>query len=568
LTSFLQHASFSPFTPPTQVFLIYHTQSFLPSLLHETIMNEDTRKLILLIQGEDLAALWAASTDNTSEVDATLRVYRRQLSLLDRHLEDTRRARITEASGEPVGHSAVTLTLQITDTNAPILTQKDAIPQVGGVHSRPKTLSNITPAAPTTPIINATTTRSLSHLSDRSVIRFSSSAPLVGEQLDKRDLQDKREPAIRREQVEETLEEAERKDETRKQMNISRIPVQIPQKLQLGPSRAQPVDEISIHDIVQVQDQKKVERMMTVVPGQAISVLYKALQNCHGSFDDAVDLVLTQEANKVDMEGVGNAARTSVQSRKTAKQQLKGHAHITAESDSTKPGIRRSLVSTEPSAAARTNLKRSADQLMASNAPPHKKQASVIIKKEPEPEPGWLTPSNTTTHQVGDLSQSSRLSLNPHGMAPGPPRPPPGFARGYGAVPQPCIGPMPAMPRMPGMPPGTMRYNMGYHPQFPPPLTGHPPVPPPPPPPPPPGFTRGYGNVSQPYIGSTPTMPAIPPGMIRPNISSYGQFPGQPRSACPPLPFGCPPAPPHPFPQASGAMILNPATYPQWKQML
>lgn len=172
-------------------------------------MNEDTRKLILRIQGEDLAALWAASTDSNSEVDATLRVYRRQLSLLDRHLEDTRRARTTEGSGEAARHNAVTPALQITDTDAPILTENGDVQQVRGVNSRHEIPSLSAPATSAPPSIIATTVRSLPQLFDHPVVRLPPSAPTVGEQVDKI-LRDEREAAIRGKQAEEVRREAEK----------------------------------------------------------------------------------------------------------------------------------------------------------------------------------------------------------------------------------------------------------------------------------------------------------------------------------------------------------------------
>ncbi|KAI4760631.1 hypothetical protein E4T52_07413 [Aureobasidium sp. EXF-3400] len=118
-----------------------------------------------------------------------------------------------------------------------------------------------------------------------------------------------------------------------------------PQHRQPAPSRAQPVEDMTINDIFEVPDQKKVERMMTVAPGRPISVLYKALKTCHGSFDDAVDMIFRQEGDKGDMDIVdltssdieSNVAKPSAQPRAAAKQQVKAPTRTIADKYSTKP---------------------------------------------------------------------------------------------------------------------------------------------------------------------------------------------------------------------------------------
>jgi hypothetical protein len=191
-------------------------------------MDEDTRKLILRIQGEDLAALWAASNDNNSEVDATLRVYRRQLSLLDRHLENTRQARTTEGAVEAANHSAVTIAHQITDIDAPILTEDGDVYQVRGVNPRPETRSLSARATSFPKSIVATTVRSLPQLLDRPVVRLPPSAPTVGEQVDKI-LRDEREAVIRGKQAEEVRREAGEESVIGRMMDALRNTIGTPQ---------------------------------------------------------------------------------------------------------------------------------------------------------------------------------------------------------------------------------------------------------------------------------------------------------------------------------------------------
>ncbi|CAD0115162.1 unnamed protein product [Aureobasidium uvarum] len=134
-------------------------------------MNKDTRKLILRLQSEDLTALWTASTDNNSEIDATVRAYRRQLDLLNRHLEDTLQARTIEDAMEAVDHGAPT-SLQITGVNAPILTKHGDVHQIGGVYLYPDTPSSFSSVASTPALVVATTARSLPQTSERPVVRL------------------------------------------------------------------------------------------------------------------------------------------------------------------------------------------------------------------------------------------------------------------------------------------------------------------------------------------------------------------------------------------------------------
>lgn len=81
-------------------------------------MNEDTRMQILHLQKEYLtvlAALQTCSTEIDSEIDATLRVYRRHLSILNRHLGEGRQRETTKDTTEAVTDEAVVLPRRITD---------------------------------------------------------------------------------------------------------------------------------------------------------------------------------------------------------------------------------------------------------------------------------------------------------------------------------------------------------------------------------------------------------------------------------------------------------------------
>jgi SWI/SNF-related matrix-associated actin-dependent regulator 1 of chromatin subfamily A len=161
-----------------------------------------------------------------------------------------------------------------------------------------------------------------------------------------------------------------------------------PQQRQAAPSRAQPVQDMSILDIFEVQDQKKVERMMTVVPGRPISVLYKALQARHGNFDDAVDMILRQEGEPVDMDIVdltssdieSNAAKPSALPRAAAKQQVKAPTRTIADKYSTKP---KPTTATTPEAAKprRRLMQGRKNPVSPIGSPSPTKPVEAVVKK-------------------------------------------------------------------------------------------------------------------------------------------------------------------------------------------
>jgi hypothetical protein len=409
---------------------------FSSRLSHITIMDENTRKLILRIQSEDLADLWTTSTYDNSEIDATLRVYRRQLKVLDRHLENARQERAREGTGEGAGHDAVTTAPPILDIEAPVLVEdgdvrrvevdysrlESPILQAGGVHLRPRPSFLKTPVVSTVPTYNGTSTRS-HQVSDRPVVRLPPPRSTTARQVDK-PTRAKHEAASRDQKAEEAHEEAVRKEETIKKMNSSRPP---PRKLlQRQPSlpHSQSAEEMSIDDIFNVQDQKKVERMMTVAPGLTINVLYEALQICHGSFDDAVDMIFRQEGDDVDMDDSDLSNAPAVQLDSSAEKLIKGPTRAVADDFSTtsKPSDttllaavdrRSSMSSTEPSTTKTRGLKRSADHFIPSDNSPSKKHTSVLSKKESEHQPAQPVTKGTIGDQVDDLLQSARLLPSP-----------------------------------------------------------------------------------------------------------------------------------------------------------
>ncbi|KAI5274971.1 hypothetical protein E4T47_02025 [Aureobasidium subglaciale] len=118
-------------------------------------MSEDTRQLILRIQSEDLATLWASS-ENQSEVDATLRVYRRQLKLLDSHLENPRHHGLITDGPDTANSNGL---LAIDDPNARLLTANGDVHQQGLVYPCHDTPSLFASAASNPSLVSATTAR-------------------------------------------------------------------------------------------------------------------------------------------------------------------------------------------------------------------------------------------------------------------------------------------------------------------------------------------------------------------------------------------------------------------------
>jgi hypothetical protein len=398
---------------------------FFPQPLHITTMNEDTRKLILRIQGEDLANLWTASANDKSEIDATQRVYRRQLSLLDRHLEDIRQTRIIEGAEEGAGHDVMTPTPQITDIDAHILTADGDVLRVGVSYPCREASFLPAPADRALRSIVATTARSLPQVPDRPVVCLPSSAPVAAEQLGQ-PTRDKHETPT---DPQAYLDIAREQISKRHKIFCRGRPVRDLQRLRPSPSHAQPVEEMSIDDIFEVHDQLKVKRMMAVIPGRAISLLYKTLQDCHGSFDYAIDMILRQEEDETKVDGVdlthsateSNSALSDAQSRSSAKEPIEAHTQTIADKSSSNPETtttatsaivdrNSTLVPIKPSAADTTDLKRSADHLTNSNAQPSKEQTSNIIKKEPGFEPVSCAETRAIHDQVEDLLQSFRLN--------------------------------------------------------------------------------------------------------------------------------------------------------------
>ncbi|KAH0378235.1 hypothetical protein KCU92_g8805, partial [Aureobasidium melanogenum] len=199
-------------------------------------MDGHTRKLILRLQSEDLAALWSASTANGSEIDATLRVYRRQLSKLDHYLNEARQAGTIEDATEAVNDEAVASLRQIVDGSAPILTELGDVHQPGVAYARCDTLSLFTASASIPPIVDATTARPLPQASERPVVRFPQEPvhpvvrlPPITSNVEERErmkklMQEKHETEIQGGQEEEAREEIERKDRIRKQVEALMAP--------------------------------------------------------------------------------------------------------------------------------------------------------------------------------------------------------------------------------------------------------------------------------------------------------------------------------------------------------
>ncbi|KAH0341233.1 hypothetical protein KCU81_g6454, partial [Aureobasidium melanogenum] len=297
-------------------------------------MDRHTREMILRLQKEDLtvlAALWNASDEDSSEYNATVRVYRRQLSLMDHYLSDSRQVKTTEDAAGDTSDEAGAYSRQSTDGNVPILTEFGDVHRAGNVYAHRGETSLFTPTASPPPIVNATTAGSFVEDPEHLVVRLPQPVPTSREQCD-------------------------------------RLLHGRSQQFRPARSLAQSEDVLN-NDISDAYFQKKVNRMVVILPGRSVSVLCKALQICHGRLDDAVDYIFRQEEDKnsrdvIDLSSSGAASPA--------------------------------LQSTERSTSAKTILERSVDHLTPLGDPLLETQASAIAKKKPKPESGLVAQQDTT----------------------------------------------------------------------------------------------------------------------------------------------------------------------------
>ncbi|KAG9552827.1 hypothetical protein KCU71_g11363, partial [Aureobasidium melanogenum] len=151
-------------------------------------MNGDTRMQILRLQKKYLtvlAALWTGCTEIDFEIDATLRVYRRHLSILDRYLEEARQTGIIKDAAEAINDEAVVLPRRITGGNARSLIQFGDVHQVEGVYAHHDTPTSFTSTASNSSTVDATTARPLPQIPERPVVRLPPPALTARERLDK-----------------------------------------------------------------------------------------------------------------------------------------------------------------------------------------------------------------------------------------------------------------------------------------------------------------------------------------------------------------------------------------------
>ncbi|KAG9562524.1 hypothetical protein KCU71_g7504, partial [Aureobasidium melanogenum] len=317
-------------------------------------MDGHTRRMILRLQKEDLtvlAALWNASAEDSSEYNATVRVYRRQLSLMDHYLSDARQVETTEDAAGDTSNEAGAYSRQSTDDNSPILTEFGDVHRLGGVYAPCGEPSLFTPTASPPPNVNATTAGSFVENPEHLVVRLPQPVPTSREQFDR----------LLREQF------------------------------RPAPSCAQSED-ILVNDVSDAHHQEKVEQLMAIVPGRAVSVIHKALQICYGRLDDALDYIFRQEENNVDMEIFDLSSSAATSEPATCNPALQSINHSTTTT---------------------TLLERSVDDLTILSDPPLKTQASAVNKKELEPESGSFVRKDTMEKMAENLPRSSRPLSSP-----------------------------------------------------------------------------------------------------------------------------------------------------------
>ena len=100
------------------------------------------------------------------------------------------------------------------------------------------------------------------------------------------------------------------------------------QQRQMGPAKAKPVDDMSLDDIPDFQQRRKVERVRMILPIHSIRDCYNALVTKHGNEDDALEMLIAKEEqkNEVDLTVSDDdqlPIREAVKFKAPAKQQLK-----------------------------------------------------------------------------------------------------------------------------------------------------------------------------------------------------------------------------------------------------
>jgi len=97
---------------------------------------------------------------------------------------------------------------------------------------------------------------------------------------------------------------------------------------QAGPARAQPVHDISLDDIQDYQLRTKVKRMMDILPSTTVLLCKNALVTKRGNFDDAMDLLTSEEEHRMEIDltisdNDGSGKKTAAPRKLQAKQQVK-----------------------------------------------------------------------------------------------------------------------------------------------------------------------------------------------------------------------------------------------------
>ena len=97
---------------------------------------------------------------------------------------------------------------------------------------------------------------------------------------------------------------------------------------QAGPARAEPVQDISLDDIVDYQLRTKVKRMMDILPSMTVLLCKNALITKRGNFDDAMDLLTSSEEHRLEIDltlsdNDGTADKAANARKPQAKQQVK-----------------------------------------------------------------------------------------------------------------------------------------------------------------------------------------------------------------------------------------------------
>ena len=116
------------------------------------------------------------------------------------------------------------------------------------------------------------------------------------------------------------------------------------QQRQMAPAKASPAQDLNIDDIPDYQVRSKIRQMQNILPNHSVLSCQRALMAKRNNFDDAIDLLVSQEGEMVDLtisDGEDPlSSQALVRKKAPVKQQVKVKQNIQEKWTSTQKGTR------------------------------------------------------------------------------------------------------------------------------------------------------------------------------------------------------------------------------------